>query len=183
MFEIVESKIPGCVEIIFNKTADKRGCFIKTFHEDIFKKLNIRLELREEYFTVSTKNVFRGLHFQNPPKALDKLVYCVTGKVTDYVVDLRVGSPTFGESVSFELDGDIPKAVFAPVGLAHGFYVKSETAVMQYKVSEVYDAASDTGISYTSFPFSKEIIDPVISDRDQGFVSFADFRSPFQFKL
>ena len=139
------------------------------------------MNLKEEYFTFSSKNVFRGLHFQNPPKALDKIIYCVSGRVTDYVVDLRTGSPTFGEYASFELDGENPRAVFAPVGLAHGFYVKSEHAVMQYKVSEVYDPACDTGISYTSFAFSKDIVNPVISDRDKEFVSFKEYKSPFTF--
>lgn len=181
MFERIESKIPGCFELVFKKLEDKRGSFIKSYHEDLFKKLQAEFKVKEEYFTSSGKNVFRGLHFQDPPKALEKLVYCVSGRVTDYIVDLRLGSPSYGQWVSFELDGDKPRAVFVPVGLAHGFYVHSEPAVMQYKVSETYDVVCDTGISYTSFSFAKDIHDPIISERDAAFVSFENYKSPFNY--
>lgn len=137
------------------------------------------MEVNEEYFTYSAKNVFRGLHFQLPPKAIDKFVYCVLGKVDDYVVDLRKKSPTYGKYLQFELDAEKPKALFVPVGLAHGFYVKSESAVMQYKVSRVFDKDCDTGISYKSFPFSKDIINPILSDRDKQFIAFEQFETPF----
>jgi dTDP-4-dehydrorhamnose 3,5-epimerase len=182
MFTIVYSRIAGCFEIVFKKLDDTRGAFIKTFHEPLFRQLGIEMQVREEYFTHSVKNVFRGLHFQNPPTAIDKIVFCVSGQVTDYVVDIRKGSPTFGEWISFELDGDNPRAVFVPVGLAHGFHVKSSSAIMQYKVSKIYDGETDAGISYKTFPFAEKIIDPVISARDAGFVSFGDFNSPFLFR-
>jgi dTDP-4-dehydrorhamnose 3,5-epimerase len=181
MFEQIESKIPGCFEIIFKKLDDKRGSFTKTYHEDVFKAIKAEFKVKEEYFTHSYKNVFRGLHFQQPPKALDKLVFCVTGRVTDYLVDLRMGSPMYGQWTSFELDGSIPKAIFAPVGVAHGFYVHSQEAILQYKVSEIYDALSDAGISYTSFSFAKELTNPIISERDAAFVDFDNYKSPFKF--
>lgn len=180
-FKVIQSKIPGCFEITFNQMKDNRGSFTKTFHEHLFKELHINMDVAEEYFTHSVKNVFRGLHFQLPPMDLDKMVYCVSGKVTDFVVDLRVGSPTYGDWVSFELDGDKPSAVFVPVGLAHGFHVKSDSAMMQYKVSNVYDSKCDAGISYTSFDFAKSIVDPIISERDLKFVTLEQFENPFKF--
>lgn len=179
--KIIESKLPGVVEIVFNKLNDNRGSFTKTYHQEIFRSLGIDFEMKEEYFTASTKGVFRGLHFQNPPMELHKLVYCVSGRVNDYIVDLRVGSPTYGHYVMFELDGEKPSAVFAPIGMAHGFYVKSEHAVMQYKVSQVYDAASDAGVLYTSFEFANDIVNPIISNRDLNFSSLADFKSAFTY--
>lgn len=181
MFKRIESKIPGCFEIVFKKIDDKRGSFTKSYHEDLFKSIQAEFKVKEEYFTVSQKHVFRGLHFQNPPKALDKLVFCVSGKVTDYIVDLRKGSPAYGQWISFELDGAIPKAVFAPIGVAHGFYVHSDQAVLQYKVSEVYDADCDAGISYNSFSFAKDLTNPIISERDAAFVDFDQYQSPFKY--
>lgn len=182
MFSRVETKIPGCFEITFKKLGDNRGAFIKTFHEDMFRDLNIEMHLGEEFFSTSKKNVFRGMHFQIPPSDVDKIVFCVKGNVTDYVADLRVGSPTYGEYLSFELDGTVPKAIFIPKGLAHGFYVNSEEAIMHYKSSGVFDPACDTGLTYKSFPFAKDILDPVITEKDLNLVSFQDFKNPFTYK-
>src|SRR4051812_10220206 len=100
MFTVTQAKIPGCFEIAFKNLGDLRGTFTKTFHTDVFKQLNIEMEVKEEFFIYSHKNVFRGMHFQNPPTAIDKMVFCVIGNVTDYIVDLRVGSPTYGEWIS-----------------------------------------------------------------------------------
>lgn len=178
-FEIIPSKIDGCYEIAFVKLNDNRGHFTKTFNVDMFNDLGISFELKEEYFTFSSKNVFRGLHFQHPPKAIDKIVFCLHGKVNDYVVDLRKNSPTFGKHICFELDDKKPKAVFVPAGLAHGFHVLSDSALMQYKVSGVFDKDCDAGISYETFNFAKEIINPILSDRDKKFMTFDEFETPF----
>ena len=179
MFQIVPSLIPGCYEIIYKQMKDNRGSFTKIFHRDLFKDLKINLELGEEFYSISSKNVFRGMHFQIPPKAVDKIVTCIKGNITDYVVDLRKDSPTYKKHLSFELDGDVPKAIFIPKGLAHGFYVNSEEAIVHYKCSDVYDPACDTGITYTSFDFAKEINKPVISEKDLNLVKFEDFNNPF----
>lgn len=180
-FIIKETIISGCVEIEFNQLNDYRGSFTKTFHQKLFSDLNINMKVAEEYFTYSKQHVFRGLHFQIPPMALDKLVYCVSGQVTDFVVDIRKGSPTYGQFVSFELDGAKPSAVFIPVGLAHGFYVKSADALMQYKVSEVYDSACDAGILYKDFDFAKGFVNPIVSERDLKFTTLEQFNNPFVF--
>ncbi|MES2568257.1 MAG: dTDP-4-dehydrorhamnose 3,5-epimerase family protein [Bacteroidota bacterium] len=179
IFKVIKSKINGCYQIVFNQIIDNRGGFTKNFHEIFFKELGINMNVAEEYFTYSKKNVFRGLHFQNPPMELEKMVFCVSGKVTDYVVDLRLKSPTYGVCESFELNSDTPSIVFIPIGLAHGFYVKSENAIMQYKVSKVYDPICDSGISYKSFSFANEIENPIISARDENFISFEKFITPF----
>lgn len=174
-----ETNIEGCFEIILKKQDDARGWFTKTFHESIFQEMNIDMKVTEEYFTYSVKHVFRGLHFQTPPKALDKMVFCASGKVTDYIVDLRKNSSTFGNWISIELSAENPKAIFVPKGLAHGFYVTGNHALMQYKVSETYDVACDTGIDYKGFSFAKDINDPIISERDKTFPSLANFKNPF----
>src|SRR5689334_15792070 len=143
--EIIPSKILGCKQIVLNQFSDKRGTFTKVFHEEIFSAAGISMHVAEEYFTSSVKNVFRGMHFQVPPADHEKIVYCNIGNITDFVVDLRIGSPTYGEFDAFELDGEKPALVYIPKGLAHGFFVNSPLAVMQYKVSTVYDLKCDTG--------------------------------------
>lgn len=178
---IKESKIPGCKQIVLNQFTDKRGTFTKVFHEDIFRDAGIKMHVAEEYFTSSVKNVFRGMHFQVPPADHEKMVYCSIGVITDFVYDLRVGSPTYGQYDSFKLDGEKPTIVYIPTGLAHGFYVHSELAVLQYKVSTVYDLKCDTGILYSSFPFANEIRNAIVSDRDLGFKPLEEFKSPFKF--
>lgn len=178
-FKVIPTEILGCFEIEFTRLNDIRGNFTKTFNVNLYKQLGIEMHVDEEYFTYPVKNVFRGLHFQIPPKTIDKIVYCVMGQVNDYVVDLRKDSPTYGKYLCFELDGEKPKALFVPVGLAHGFYVKSENALMQYKVSRGFDKDCDTGISYTSFDFAKDIVNPILSDRDKQFISFEQFETPF----
>ena len=180
-FKIIPSIIPDCFEIKFSRIIDNRGHFTKTFNVELFKELNIKMECAEEYFTYSDCNVFRGLHFQTPPKAIDKIVFCVNGNVNDFVVDIRKESPTYGEYVSFELNEETPKAIFVPKGLAHGFHVLSKSALMQYKVSDVFDKECDAGISYKTFPFAKNIVNPILSERDNKFVTFEEFNSPFIF--
>jgi dTDP-4-dehydrorhamnose 3,5-epimerase len=182
MFNVTQTRIPGCFEISFKNLNDLRGTFIKTFHVNTFNDLNIKMEVNEEFFIYSHKNVFRGMHFQNPPTAIDKMVYCVIGNVTDYIVDLRVGSPTYREWISFELDGKVPKALFLPKGLAHGYFVKSDFAIIQYKSSGVFDPNTDDAIAYTSFLFAKDIVNPILSDRDIKAVSFDDFKNDFKFQ-
>ena len=180
-FKIINSSLQNCFLIEFNQLNDQRGHFTKIFHVDMFKNMGINMEVKEEYFTFSLKNVFRGLHFQLPPKDIDKLVFCVSGQVIDYVVDIRIGSPTFGKYDVFELNGNCPKAVFVPKGFAHGFYVISENALMQYKVSDVFDKDCDYGISYKTFDFAKDIVTPILSDRDYKFITLNEFDSPFKF--
>jgi dTDP-4-dehydrorhamnose 3,5-epimerase len=179
--EIIPSKVQGCKQIVLNRFEDKRGTFTKTFHEDIFKSADINMHVAEEYFTSSVKNVFRGMHFQIPPADHEKIVHCNIGVVTDFVVDLRTGSPTYGQYDAFELDGEKPKLIYIPKGLAHGFFVHSAMALMQYKVSTVYDLKCDTGLLYTSFDFSKDFRNTIVSDRDLGFSEFENFNSPFKF--
>ncbi len=181
MFKINVTRIHGCYEIEFRQMADNRGTFTKTFHEILSRELNINTEVAEEYFSSSAKNVFRGMHFQVPPMAIDKTMFCVSGIVTDYVVDLRKGSPSYGQWASFELNAEKPKAVFVPSGLAHGFYVHSDNAVMQCKSSGTYNAETDVTLSYTSFDFADKITDPVLSDRDRDALNFRDFNNPFIF--
>jgi dTDP-4-dehydrorhamnose 3,5-epimerase len=176
---INSTKILDCYELQPAIFEDQRGRFVKTFHEDVFKSHNLENHFPEEYYSVSVKNVIRGLHFQLPPQEHTKLVYCVSGQVMDVVVDLRVGSPTYGQFATFNVSAEKANLIYIPPGLAHGFYVTSEKAIMMYKVSTVYAPNEDSGILWNSVDIPWGCDNPIISKRDQSFVTLSEFNSPF----
>ncbi|MFZ3171874.1 MAG: dTDP-4-dehydrorhamnose 3,5-epimerase [Carboxydocellales bacterium] len=176
-----QTKIPGCYEINPVVFQDERGVFVKTFHQDIYSNYKLETHFAEEYYSFSHHGVLRGLHFQIPPKDHTKLVYCVTGEVMDVVVDLRIGSPTFGEFEIFRISANKGNMLYIPSGLAHGFYVESENAILIYKVTTVYSQEHDTGIHWSSIGIPWPNKDPIISKRDNEFLALANFASPFQF--
>ncbi len=178
---LAESKIPGCYEVLCRRTEDKRGCFVKTFHEPAFQDGNLHTKFTEEYYSISRKYVIRGLHFQEPPYDHVKLVYCTSGTVMDVVVDLRKGSPTYGEHAVFELSRERCNMVYIPKGMAHGFCVLSDEATMLYKVSTVYAPDYDSGILWDSIGVEWPVDTPIVSDRDLGLQRFDEFSSPFLF--
>lgn len=133
----------------------------------------------EEYYSVSHKNVLRGMHFQSPPKEHTKLVYCVFGEVIDAVVDLRIGSPAYGKFELFDLSAEKANIIYISPGLAHGFYVVSEKAILLYKVSTMYSPEYDTGIHWNSVSIPWPNKTPIVSQRDDKLSPFLEFRSPF----
>lgn len=181
MIELRESRITGCFQLQPKVLHDERGTFVKTFHKDIFSELEIQTAWAEEYYSISRKGVLRGLHFQLPPHDHEKLVYCVAGKVLDVVVDLRVGSPTYGRFETFELSAEKANIIYVPRGLAHGFYTISDTATMIYKVSTVYAPSHDSGILWNSIGIPWPDNNPLVSKRDSEFIPFSAFKSIFKY--
>lgn len=179
MFSINSSHLAGCFEVQPKVFQDERGQFVKTFHIQAFAEYGLETNFSEEYYSISHKNVVRGLHFQLPPMDHVKMVYCVAGEVLDVVIDLRVGSPTYGQYVLFELSSAKANSVYIPKGMAHGFCVRSEQAIMMYKVSTIYSPAHDAGILWNSLNIPWLTKDAVLSARDQNFPTFAQFESPF----
>lgn len=174
-----ETKISGCYVIIPQKKSDLRGYFVKTFNSINYKRNSLKFDIKESYYSVSKKNVIRGLHFQLPPKDHIKTVYCVKGKIFDVVVDLRLGSATFGKYLMFELSEEDPKVIYIPKGLAHGFCALSKYAIVIYNTSTVYSPEFDSGILWNSLDIPWPCKDPILSERDKSFVNFKDFHSPF----
>ena len=181
LFEIRNTSIPGCLLINPRVLSDERGLFVKTYHREAYASMGLELPLAEEYYSVSHRRVLRGLHFQTLPMDVIKLVHCIHGEVVDAVVDLRVGSPTYGKHEVLELSGEKGSMLYVPSGLAHGFYVLSPQAILVYKVSKVYSTECDTGIHWASAGIPWPDPNPVVSKRDQEFVPFSEFRSPFKF--
>lgn len=182
MIEVKETGLKGCYELQLRIAEDDRGRFIKYFHKDIFEVNGLETQFDEAYYSISRLGVLRGLHFQLPPADHVKLVICVEGMVVDAVVDLRLGSPTFGKHTLVELSAAKGNAIYIPKGFAHGFLVKSDSATLIYNVSTVYSPEHDTGILWNSAGISWHCENPILSDRDRGFVSLEDFRSPFRYE-
>jgi dTDP-4-dehydrorhamnose 3,5-epimerase len=173
------TNIPGCFHISPNVSTDNRGNFVKTFHRELFEQQGLETDWREEYYSTSCKGVLRGLHFQLPPHDHAKLVYCTSGEVLDVVLDLRTGSPSYGNHAMFQLNSVDAHMIYIPKGCAHGFYTVSEQATMMYKVSTEYAPDQDAGLLWNSVGISWPDDNPIMSGRDKAFLEFSDFLSPF----
>lgn len=177
--KIERTEIEG-VYIIHNFNAnDCRGLFVKTFNSIYLKENNIDFKIKESYYSVSKKNVIRGMHFQLPPHEHEKLVYIPKGSILDVVVDLRKKSKTYKKFISINLSGENKKSIFISKGLAHGFKSLENDTVTVYNVSTEYNPKLDMGVRFDSFGFNWEVINPIVSERDKSFEFFNEFDSPF----
>lgn len=177
--QIFETGIPGCFRIKPRVFSDSRGVFVKTLHPDLFAAGVPALTFVEEYYSVSRRNVVRGLHFQTPPEDHYKMVYCMRGGVLDLVFDMRVGSPAYGTFRTFSLDAVTAEILIIPNGCAHGFLALEDDTIMNYKVTTAYAPAHDAGILWNSVGFDWPVESPIMSDRDRSFPTFASFANPF----
>lgn len=175
-----ETDIKGLRVIEYDIREDARGSFQKVYNEDVQNLNDLTIDWREEYFSISHKNVLRGMHFQIPPMDHDKMVTCLHGSVLDVVLDLRTDSKTYGKVMAFELNDKSKKGLYIPKGFAHGFLSLEDNSLMHYKVSSVYSPEHDRGILWSSIPFEWGVSDPILSERDIQHPKLADFNSPFR---
>lgn len=180
--KIIPTAIDGCFQLIPNILSDARGNFVKVFHQDLFREHGLATDYAEEFYSLSRRGVVRGLHFQSPPREHAKLVYCPQGKVFDAALDLRVGSPSYGQHVTLELSAENGHLLYLPPGLAHGFYALSEEALMVYKVTTTYAPQCDCGVLWNSAGIAWPAPAPLLSARDQLFQPLAEFDSPFTYR-
>lgn len=170
------------VYIITNFVAqDERGTFVKTFNKTNFASTGLNFEISESYFSISKKNVIRGMHFQLPPSDHEKLVYVLCGSIIDVVVDLRKKSLTYKQFISVELSATNRKSIFIPKGLAHGFKSIEDNTITVYNVGTEYDSTSDQGIKFDSFGFDWQTNEVIMSSRDKEFMTLDRFceNNPF----
>lgn len=147
--EFVHQTIPEVVLVKPKVFGDERGYFMETFRQDKFEEaVGYKVNFCQDNESKSSKGVLRGLHFQLPPYAQSKLVRVIEGKVLDVAVDIRQGSPTFGQSVAVELSAENKHQLFVPRGFAHGFVVLSDSAVFAYKVDNYYAPEHDRGLAF-----------------------------------
>lgn len=179
MFQVVQELLPGVRVIQLPYSADPRGAFVKSWHPDLLPGLGFPMDFQEEFFSVSKRNVLRGMHFQIPPHGHDKLVLCVAGEVLDVVLDLRHASPTFGRWATYRMNASESRMLAIPQGLAHGFLSLTDDSILLYKTSAPYSPQHDKGIRWDSFGFQWPVEQPILSPRDQQHPALADFVSPF----
>lgn len=177
-----ETAIPGLLLVHPRVIADERGSFIKTFDAATYAAAGLATSFSEEYHTHSRQGVVRGMHLQLPPHAHDKVVFCTRGAVTDVVVDLRVGSPTYREALSFSLDGPTSGGVYIPAGCAHGFCSVSELSTLSYRTTSAHSPSHDVGVLWSSIEVEWPVSDPTISVRDACFPPLLGFVSPFVYE-
>jgi dTDP-4-dehydrorhamnose 3,5-epimerase len=144
--KFIKTNIPEVILIEPTIIGDPRGYFLESFNLEKFEESVRPIKFVQDNESKSFKGVLRGLHFQKPPFAQAKLIRCVEGEILDVAVDIRKGSPTYGEHVVLELSGDNKKQLFVPRGFAHGFIVLSKTALIAYKVDNFYSSEHDEGI-------------------------------------
>ncbi len=162
---------------------DARGEFVKTFHEPTFRERGCEFEQKEAMYSLSKRGVVRGMHFQSPPAEHAKLVYCLAGSITDVVVDIRRGSPTYGKFHAELLSAENHRGLFIPVGFAHGFIAMEDHSLVSYGSSCAYAPENDLGIRWDSIGYAWPLVGaaPEVSARDGEHPRLADFASPFEF--
>ena len=179
--EIHKTDFDGVYIINNFNSSDDRGLFTKIFNKRFFYENDIEFEIRESYYSISHKNVIRGMHFQLPPHDHEKLVYVSRGEILDVILDLRKQSKTYKKYMSILLSDQNKKSLFIPKGFAHGFKSLEDKTTTIYNVSSEYDKIADRGIKYDSFGFNWEVSNTVISERDNSFDTLNKFNelNPF----
>ena len=190
--EVKKTNIQGVLIIEPRLFKDSRGYFFESFSQREFDEKvapisGHKINFCQDNESMSSYGVMRGLHFQRPPFTQTKLVRCVKGAVLDVAVDIRKGSPTYGQHVAVELTEDNHRQFFIPRGFAHGFAVLSETAVFQYKCDNFYHPEADGGISILDNSLSIDWKIPtehtILSEKDTMHDLLKDFDSPFDINV
>ena len=173
-------KISGSWEIEFQKFDDNRGFFYESFKEEDFKnQIGRNLNIKQTNTSSSSKGSVRGIHYALVPPSQAKLVQCQRGSIKDYVIDIRVGSPTFGQFEVIELNENSASAVFIEEGLAHAFVALENQTVVTYFVTEKYNTEREKGIN----PFDKTLnvkwpdIELILSEKDKQAISLEESKN------
>ncbi len=166
----IETKLPGVFIIEPQVFGDHRGWFTETYSALKFRDMGIDTVFVQDNHSFSAhKGTLRGLHFQNNPMAQTKLIRCTKGRILDVAVDIRKGSPHYGESVVVELTAENFRQLYIPQGFAHAFVTITDDVEVQYKVDAYYSKECDRGIAYNDPDIGVDWGDivPVLSDKDQ----------------
>ena len=181
--EIIKTNIEGVIIIEPRIFKDDRGYFFESFSQREFEEKVCKTTFVQDNESKSSYGVLRGLHFQKPPFAQSKLVRVIKGAVLDVAVDIRKGSPTFGQYVSVELTGDNHRQFFIPRGFAHGFSVLSEEVIFQYKCDNFYSPQSEGAIAWNdpdlNIDWRIPIEEVVLSVKDSKHPKLKDLQSVF----
>ncbi|KRD07478.1 dTDP-4-dehydrorhamnose 3,5-epimerase [Flavobacterium sp. Root901] len=162
---------------------DERGYFFESYNKTKFQDLGVEIDFIQDNQSFSRYGTLRGLHYQNPPFAQTKLVRVLQGEIVDIVVDLRIGSRTYGKTFSVLLSAENKKQLLIPQGFAHGFSVISETASVMYKCDQIYNKASEGGIKFDdpslNIDWMIDLNKAIISEKDQNLPFIQECNSLF----
>ena len=179
--KITETNLQGVLIIQPGVFEDSRGYFCETFHSKRYKDNGIYLDFVQDNISVSKKGTLRGLHYQIPPRAQGKLCHVIKGSVLDVAVDLRYGSPTYGQHVRVELSDENHTQILIPPGFAHGFAVLSDEAIFQYKCSDFYSKEHERAIRFDDpdLNINWGIKNPIVSEKDRSAKYFKEIEKDF----
>ncbi len=174
MSRIIEERLSGLLYLEGSSHEDERGRISKPLWNSIIPDF----KADEAYYTISNKDVVRGMHFQVSPFEQGKLIYVSRGKVLDVVVDLRISSTSYGEHASYFLSDRDNRALFIPPGFAHGFLTLEEGSSIHYVQSGKFSREHEFGIRFDSFGFEWPVKNPVLSEKDSNLPAFSEFKLP-----
>lgn len=182
--EITATKLPGVLIITPKRFVDERGFFSEVYNKAALEQHGINVAFVQDNHSLSRDvGIVRGLHFQSPPHAQDKLVRVGVGAVYDVAVDIRKGSPTYGEWFGIELSAENGKQLFIPKGFLHGFATKQQNSELLYKCSDVYAPACDGVVDFSDagigIDWGLDPRDAILSEKDMNAQKFSTFDSPF----
>lgn len=178
--KIESLEIPGVKIVKSDVRSDSRGYTFKPFSIKEINENGLQFEVKEIFYSLSSKNVIRGMHFQLPPFAQAKMVQVIKGRITDVVLDLRIDSPTYGKYISLELEEKDGKLLYIPKGLGHGFASLEDDSVVLYLFDTPYSIEHECGVRYDSFGYEWKVENPVLSPRDLELIEFHRFKSPMR---
>lgn len=167
--QFTHRKLSGVVEVQLSPIRDERGFFMRAYDVGLFEQAGLHRQwMQENHSRSERRGIIRGLHFQFPPYAETKLVRCVRGAVLDVFVDLRAGSPTFGQWDSIELSEENKKLIFIPRGFAHGFCTLTDESEVLYKVDNVYNREHEGGLLWSDpgLAIDWPVETPLLSEKD-----------------
>ena len=173
--KVVQTRLPGVLIVEPDVYGDERGFFLETWSQRRYSEAGLPQKYVQDNMSFSTRGILRGLHLQHP-HGQGKLVQVLVGEVFDVAVDVRVGSPTFGQWDGALLSADNRKQIYIPPGFAHGFCVTSDSALFAYKCTELYKREAELGVIWNDPDIGIDwpIDDPVLSAKDAAFPRLAD---------
>lgn len=178
-----ETKIPGLLEIDPQVFGDERGYFFESYSKEKFLAAGLDLDFVQDNQSLSNRGVLRGLHFQEPPYAQGKLVRVIQGAVLDVAVDIRKGSPTYGQHHRIELTGENKKMFWVPPGFAHGFVTLEDGTIFSYKCTGPYHRESEGAVLWNDpeLQIDWQVEDPILSDKDRQAAPLSALNSKFRY--
>lgn len=181
--QIIETQIPGLLEIIPRVFGDERGYFYESYNKGAFQNVGVNLEFVQDNQSLSNRGVLRGLHFQNPPFAQGKLVRVIQGAVLDVVVDIRKGSPTYGQHHKVKLTGENKLMFWVPPGFAHGFATLEDNTIFSYKCTQLYNKESEGAVLWNDPDLAIDwgLENPLLSEKDQEARPLSELKTQFTF--